>query len=157
MNETAKVAAGGSALAKYKGCKSMRTKHHELGQVELDREAKAIQSYIDRGNANVAKAADHYAKAGERLLRVKERVGHGQWLPWLQQHFSWSEDTAERYVRIYECLRNSADLRNLGLPIGVVDELSKRNTPEGMIDSVIKRAKQGETFTQQEVRRMKGG
>src|SRR6516164_6886411 len=28
-------------------------------------------------------------KIGKELSAIKDRVGHGNWLPWLRQHFDW--------------------------------------------------------------------
>ena len=41
-------------------------------------------------------------KIGGLLLEAKERVGHGEWLPWLRKELSMSERTAQRYMKAYE-------------------------------------------------------
>ncbi len=37
---------------------------------------------------------------GEMLLEAKSKVGHGKWLPWLQQHVTFSERSAQGYMRL---------------------------------------------------------
>ena len=45
----------------------------------------------------------HAITAGELLIEAKDKVGHGQWLPWLRDHCTISERTAQLYMR---CARN---------------------------------------------------
>jgi Protein of unknown function (DUF3102) len=35
---------------------------------------------------------------GEALLRTKELLGHGYFLPWLASEFRWSQRTARSYI-----------------------------------------------------------
>jgi len=42
----------------------------------------------------------HAIAAGELLIEAKNQVPHGQWLPWLQDHCSMSERTAQLYMRV---------------------------------------------------------
>lgn len=50
--------------------------------------------------AAVASAVEHAIRAGEMLMEAKEQAGHGGWLPWLQDHFEGSADTAQVYIRL---------------------------------------------------------
>lgn len=45
----------------------------------------------------------HAITAGELLIEAKAQLQHGQWLPWLGQHCTISERTAQLYMR---CARN---------------------------------------------------
>lgn len=45
----------------------------------------------------------HAIAAGALLIEAKARVPHGQWLPWLQDHCTMAERTAQLYMR---CARN---------------------------------------------------
>jgi hypothetical protein len=42
----------------------------------------------------------HAIEAGELLIEAKKQVGHGQWLPWLQERCAISERTAQLYMRV---------------------------------------------------------
>lgn len=37
------------------------------------------------------------AEIGRELAGVKDRLDHGQWLPWLEVNFGWTAETARRY------------------------------------------------------------
>lgn len=42
----------------------------------------------------------HAIAAGELLIEAKGMVEHGQWLPWLRDHCTISERTAQLYMRV---------------------------------------------------------
>ncbi len=42
----------------------------------------------------------HAIRCGELLLEMKQRVGHGNWLAWVKEHFEASERTARNYMEI---------------------------------------------------------
>src|SRR6516225_8819647 len=41
-------------------------------------------------------------KIGQELLAVKETLEHGQFLPWLQVEFGWSQRTAYNFMSVAE-------------------------------------------------------
>ena len=45
-------------------------------------------------------AIEHAFRAGEYLIAAKAEVTHGEWLPWLAEHFSGTERTAQAYMSI---------------------------------------------------------
>jgi Protein of unknown function (DUF3102) len=40
---------------------------------------------------------EHAIRCGELLQEMKRRVGHGNWLAWVREHFQASERTARNY------------------------------------------------------------
>jgi site-specific DNA-methyltransferase (adenine-specific) len=42
----------------------------------------------------------HALRVGELLLKAKAKVGHGQWLAWLQRHCEVSERLAQKYMQV---------------------------------------------------------
>lgn len=38
---------------------------------------------------------------GEELSKIKETIGHGKWLPWLEENVPFSERSARNYINIY--------------------------------------------------------
>lgn len=45
-------------------------------------------------------AIKHAIRCGELLLEMKQRVGHGNWLAWVEENFEASERTARNYMEI---------------------------------------------------------
>src|SRR5262249_10970346 len=75
----------------------------------------------------------HARSAGEILLRVKDRLQHGEWLPWVRANLQFSERTAQNYMRIArrweELEANPQRAADLSYREGV-QLLSKKQEPE---------------------------
>lgn len=48
----------------------------------------------------------HAIAAGQLLVEAKAQLNHGQWSPWLAEHCSISERTAQSYMRLARSLGN---------------------------------------------------
>jgi hypothetical protein len=107
----------------------------------LDEHANAIRGLRSRIVSDVA-------EIGCRLSAVKPIVGHGNWLPWLDTEFGWTEQTALNFIRCHEFvegLSNSKSVLNLvlSLPVSVVYMLAAPSTPGPVRDEIMERAKNG--------------
>jgi Protein of unknown function (DUF3102) len=49
---------------------------------------------------------------GNRLIAAKARVGHGNFLAWIEAEFVWTATSADRYMRVAESFPNSSGLTN---------------------------------------------
>jgi hypothetical protein len=58
-------------------------------------QAEAIRLLVKRSAADIL-------DIGRRLIAVKQRLGHGQWLPWLDKEFGWHQTTAAKFIRVAE-------------------------------------------------------
>lgn len=45
-------------------------------------------------------ALEHARRSGDALLRAKELLGHGKFLPWVREHFESSDRTARAFMQI---------------------------------------------------------
>jgi hypothetical protein len=103
----------------------------------------------------VRRATGDILAVGRRLATARTRIrsiyGHGHWYPWLQVNFSWSVDTADRYIHIAE-LSKSRELRDLDLPFSSLCLIGAPSTPEKARDEIIERAKAGEQVSVAEVK-----
>ncbi|MDR3413789.1 MAG: DUF3102 domain-containing protein [Formivibrio sp.] len=41
-------------------------------------------------------------KIGELLTGIKDKTGHGHWLPWIEKNLPFSERTAQNYIRCFD-------------------------------------------------------
>jgi hypothetical protein len=64
---------------------------------DLTREINAEHGHVERYKRNTIR---HAIRCGELLLEMKQRVGHGNWLAWVDEHFEASERTARNYMEI---------------------------------------------------------
>jgi hypothetical protein len=75
---------------------------------------------------------------------VKERVGHGNYIPWLKENFGMSADTAENYVAVFR-LSRSPEFRKLrNLPLEILYLLGRKSTPPETVTIVARRVEAGE-------------
>ncbi len=64
---------------------------------ELAREINTEHGHVEAHKRNTIQ---HAILCGELLLEMKRRVGHGNWLAWVGEHFEASERTARNYMEI---------------------------------------------------------
>lgn len=82
---------------------------------------------------------------GEKLIEVKERLGHGLFGEWLRGEFALSADTAERYINVAKRLGD--------IPHGAEFEakalylLASPSTPEEARTEALELADKGETIS----------
>ena len=67
---------------------------------DLDTLAAQINAEHAACQTALASGLQRAATAGQLLREAKARLSHGQWLPWLQTHFTGSERTAQAYMRV---------------------------------------------------------
>jgi hypothetical protein len=69
--------------------------------VPFDGLADIINHEHELAQRAAASAIEHALRAGEHLERVKRELPHGAWAGWLAEHFTGSERTAQRYMRLH--------------------------------------------------------
>ncbi|UPK32838.1 DUF3102 domain-containing protein [Bradyrhizobium sp. 186] len=76
--------------------------------------AVAIRRLAKRAQEDIVEIGRHLHEARELL--------EGQWLAWLDSEFGWSDQTARRFIHVFELSRDGKfnNLLNLDLPISVL-------------------------------------
>jgi hypothetical protein len=90
---------------------------------------------------------------GRRLSESKQLCGHGNWLPWLEREFGWTDDTALNHMRCAD-LAESRNFRDLSLPVSGLYLLAAPSTPEEARQQVIERAESGERLSVKDVKKL---
>lgn len=83
---------------------------------------------------------------GQRLILVKEKLGHGQFGIWLAAEFDWTSRTAMRFMNVAENF-NCDKLSQLNFDPSALYELAAPSTPETARLEAIARAEAGEPIT----------
>jgi hypothetical protein len=116
----------------------------------LDEHANAIRALRSRIVKDVA-------EIGRILAEVKEMVGHGNWLPWLDREFGWEETTALNFMRVHKFVQElpseSANVCVFHMPVSSVYLLAAPNTPVEAREEIIERVRAGEMVPVAEVKR----
>ena len=89
---------------------------------------------------------------GRRLTEMKEICGHGNWLPWLQREFGWTDRHALNYMRVYGLSLKSENFSDLRISVSGLYLLAAPSTPPEAVDEVIERAKSGERQAHAEIK-----
>lgn len=76
---------------------------------QLATEANREHALCDSAYSTAVRHAD---AAGRLLTEAREQLRHGEWLPWLEEHFSGSIRTAQGYMRL---AASTQDLAHLGI------------------------------------------
>ncbi len=114
-------------------------------EVALAEHAKAIRDLRKRVGEDIN-------EIGQRLVECKRLLGHGNWLPWLQQQFGWSVATAERFIAVHKRLgAKIVNLTNLNIGVSSLYLLAAPSTPEDARIEVIERIGDGEPLTNAQV------
>jgi N6-adenosine-specific RNA methylase IME4 len=95
--------------------------------------------------------AEHATAIRARLTDCKRICGHGNWLPWLDREFGWTEQTALNFIRVHEVAK-SKNFLDLNVPVSSLYLLAAPSTPNEARDAVLDHAAKGERLTHAQVR-----
>jgi hypothetical protein len=92
------------------------------------------------------RTAEGIIRIGQWLTEAKARLKHGQWLPWLESEFGWSQKTAWNFMQVYESIKLET-VTNLPIDVSALYLIAAPKTPEPVRQEIIKRAEAGESMT----------
>jgi hypothetical protein len=67
--------------------------------------------------------------AGEKLIRAKALVAHGEWLPWLEQNFPGHQTHAARYMRLAQNKHAVLNFTSIREALASLPKKPRANTP----------------------------
>lgn len=105
---------------------------------DMQADAKAIRMRL-------IEAAGNLMDAGERLLRWKDVLPHGAWLPWVVAETGFSAQWARDAINVYRRFRHSPMLlidHDLALPQTALVRLA--TAPDAAFEDIMDRLKEGE-------------
>jgi hypothetical protein len=93
---------------------------------------------------------------GRELIAAKEELNHGEWLPWLDKEFGWTEMTATRYMRVAGAFKSNTmlDFGVVSIDRGALYALAAPDVPQAARDQAVERAEAGEHITKAESERI---
>jgi hypothetical protein len=77
--------------------------------------------------------------AAADAAEVKERLPHGQFIPWIEREFAWSERATRRFMEVHERVK-TANLADLNIDVSALYLIAAPSTPEPVRQQVITRA-----------------
>ena len=92
---------------------------------------------------------------GQRLIVVKERLGHGRFGSWLETEFEWSQDTASNFINVAKKFGNLPNFSEFDMAASALYMLAAPSTPDAARDEALARAKAGESITYKAAKNIK--
>jgi hypothetical protein len=112
----------------------MNNRKHNASARSLPTIIAAIRKTFRNDIANII-------RRGELLQEAKDQLGHGQWLPWLEDNFSMDERTAQRAMAVAKFAAKYDSLSDLRLKKSALYDLISGDYPEKVINAVLNEAK----------------
>jgi Protein of unknown function (DUF3102) len=91
--------------------------------------------------------AQDIVELGRLLTQAKARVGHGDWLRWLEREFGWTAKTAEKWMNVYSLSLKFELGSNFDLPLSALYALAEKSTPVEVREEIFSRAAAGEVIS----------
>src|SRR6516164_3122957 len=126
---------------------SKGTKGRAQADPILHREVVAICRLKKRATTHGKAFLADIVQIGKRLSGVKDRVGHGNWLPWLHHNFDWSGETAANYMAIFRLSKTSKFQSLKNLPLEVLYLLGRKTVSEETRNTIVAHFEGGEKVT----------
>jgi hypothetical protein len=123
------------------------------GQV-TETDDEFLREAADRLRLRLSRTAQDIIEIGRELIAVKDRVGHGNFLPWIDREFAMTAKSAERLMSVAEKFGDKINIVSNLLPT-VLYELAAPNTTEEVRTEIVDRAESGERISVADVQATK--
>lgn len=99
------------------------------------------------------RTAQDIIELGQKLIAVKDRIGHGYFLSWLEAEFGWSYPTAARFMQVASSFNESYQIDNFAP--SALYEIFAPSTSDAAREEALKRAASGEPITHKTAKAIK--
>lgn len=107
----------------------MGTKLAKRTAAELDTLAVEIREEHEACEHDAQSAVERAIRCGEMLTEAKDKVAHGEWLPWLEANFPAAKTTAQGYMRLAQD-GNAQRVAHLPVREALAELAEPRSDPE---------------------------
>ena len=113
---------------------------------QLDSETRVVvQQKTSEIKERMRNAAQSIVEIGERLLDIKQRLGHGSFGAWLKAEFEWSQDTARNFMNVAERFGQNPKISEFAP--SALYLLASPSTPDAARADALDRVDRGEKVT----------
>jgi hypothetical protein len=109
----------------------------------LSQQAASLAEHAEAIRKYAKLTVESVIETGRHLTEAKKLVGHGNWLPWLEREFAWTEQTALNFMRVAE-LSKSKSVLDLNTPLSALYLLAREDTPPEAVEEIAERSARGE-------------
>ncbi|WP_250126633.1 DUF3102 domain-containing protein [Chroococcidiopsis sp. CCMEE 29] len=115
--------------------------------------SRFVQQQTGEIRALMKRTAQGIVEIGQKLIEVKERIGHGQFGLWLNAEFEWSQDTATNFIRVAQ--RFGGNPKFSEFAPSALYLLAAPSTPDTVRQEALARAEAGEFITYSSAKALK--
>lgn len=109
-----------------------------------------VEAATDRLHVLERKTGEQIIEIGKILIQVKVDIPHGQFLPWLDAEFGWSQQSASNFIRVAEHFGKLPNFSNFAP--SALYALASNSVPDEIRDEFVAKADAGEKVTHKEVK-----
>ena len=102
--------------------------------------ARSLSTIVGEIRKTLRNDIGNIIKRGDLLLEAKDQLGHGEWLPWLEENFDMEERTAQRAMAAAKFAAKYDNVSDLRLTKAALYELSTGDYPPKVIKAALKEA-----------------
>lgn len=118
-----------------------------------DSTCQFVQQQTGEIKALMKRTAQDIVEIGQKLVKVKEKLGHGRFGAWLEAEFEWSIQTAKRFMNVAAAFQNQQFVDFIAP--SALYELAAPSIPSIARDEALARAKAGESITYKDAKNIK--
>lgn len=112
-----------------------------------------VTAATERIKLRLQRTAEDIIAIGQDLILIKNQLPHGQFLPWVEQHFEMTRRTATNFMSVAE--RFGANGKLFPISSTVLCELASPSTPDEVVQQITEKAQAGESVSVAEVKALK--
>lgn len=105
-----------------------------------------VQQRTDEIKSLLRRTAQDIINIGQKLVEVKQELGHGHFLAWLRTEFDWSESAARKFMQVSRQFK-TVKFTDLNIATSALYLLSADSTSEAAREEALERARTGEVIT----------
>jgi hypothetical protein len=112
-----------------------------------------VQQKTKEIKARLKRSAQDIWEIGQKLSEVRSQLAYGHFDKWLKAEFGWSRRTAYNFIKVYEAFPERATIAQVSIAASALYQLSSPSTPKEVKEEFIKKAKDGEKITRENIRK----
>jgi len=112
-----------------------------------------VKTATERIKLRMKRTAEDIIEIGKDLISIKEKLSHGDFLPWIKSEFEMSEPTAKRLMSVARRFPEIAQIERFAP--STLYELAAPSTSDEVVEQVIEKAEKGEKITAKQVKDLK--
>lgn len=105
-----------------------------------------VQQRTNEVKTLMRRTSEDIIAIGQKLIEVKQHLGHGNFINWLKSEFNWSVSTANKFMQVGEQFK-LVNFTNLNITASALYLIAAPSTPKDARAEVVDRASLGENIS----------